>query len=115
MTRQAFLDQKVGVLQLLTPSMQTVVPVLGKRSGYEQGYSKRDECHKLGHTWIHDDKQWRAVDSDIPTQNEVRYVLLRTSESHNDVFNVCSRERIIITVLQVDLDDSQTHASFTFH
>jgi hypothetical protein len=81
MTRQAFLDQKVGVLQLLTPSMQTVVPVLGKRSGYEQGYSKRDECHKLGHTWIHGDKQWLAVDSDIPTQNEVRYVLLRTSDN----------------------------------
>lgn len=74
-TRQEFLEQKVGVLQLLTPTMQSVVPVLGKRSGYEQGYSKRDECHKLGHTWIHANKQWLAVDSDIPTQNEVRYVV----------------------------------------
>ena len=51
-TRQALLDSSVGVLQLLTPSLKHVVPLLGKRSGYEEGYSKQTECAKIGHSWI---------------------------------------------------------------
>jgi hypothetical protein len=51
-TRQAFLDSNVGVLQLLTPSLKHIVPILGKRSGYEEGYSKQTECANIGHEWI---------------------------------------------------------------
>ena len=51
-TRQAFLDSNVGVLQLLTPSLKHIVPILGKRSGYEEGYSKQTECANIGHQWI---------------------------------------------------------------
>jgi hypothetical protein len=29
-----------------------LVPILGKRSGYEENFSKRDECAKLGFPWV---------------------------------------------------------------
>jgi hypothetical protein len=84
MTRQSFLDSKVGVLQLLTPSMQDVVPVLGKRSGYEEGYSKRDECQKLGHGWISGGKQCFTIDSDIPNLAD-RYVIVLECRAMHEV------------------------------
>lgn len=53
MTRDAFLDSsKVGVLQLLTPDMKHVVPLLGKRSGREEGYSKQEACQEIGFDWV---------------------------------------------------------------
>lgn len=84
MTRQSFLDSKVGVLQLLTPSMQDVVPVLGKRSGYEEGYSKRDECQKLGHGWISGGKQCFTIDSVIPNLAD-RYVIVLECRAMHEV------------------------------
>ena len=51
MTRQAFLDSNGGVLQLLSPAQKHLVPLLGKRSGYEDGYSKETECEKAGYRW----------------------------------------------------------------
>ena len=91
MTRQSFLGSKVGVLQLLTPSMQDVVQVLGKRSGYEEGYSKRDECQKLGHGWISGGKQCFTIDSDIPNLAD-RYVVvlndLPCMKYRNDIYTV---------------------------
>ena len=56
LTRHSFLTSKVGVLQLLAPSLKNVVPILGKRSGYEEGFSKRDKCEKVGYKWISNDK-----------------------------------------------------------
>lgn len=50
-TKDSFLKSNCGVLQLLKPCQKNLVPVLGKRSGYEMGYSKRDECSKLGFPW----------------------------------------------------------------
>lgn len=58
MTRDSFLRSGQGVLQLLTPSMKDLVPVLGKRSGYEAGYSKRSECRKIGYEWIKSDSDF---------------------------------------------------------
>jgi len=52
LTRDSCLSSRVGVLQLLTPTMQDLVPILGKRSGYEEGYSKREECGKVGYEWV---------------------------------------------------------------
>lgn len=52
LTRRAFLDSGVGVLQLLSPDQSSLVPILGKRSGYEDGFSKREECEKLGFGWV---------------------------------------------------------------
>ena len=54
MTREAFLSSRKGVLQLLTPSMKELVPVLGKRSGYEEGFSKRVECDRIFVTNVFD-------------------------------------------------------------
>ena len=51
-TRQAFLEYGEGVLQLLTPSHKHLVPLLGKRSGYEEGYSKREACQEIGLDWV---------------------------------------------------------------
>lgn len=45
-----------GVLQLLTPQHQSIVPILGKHSGYEPGYSKSQECARLDMAWI--DVSW---------------------------------------------------------
>jgi hypothetical protein len=44
MTRDAFLNSKVAVLQLMQPDQAGLVPLLGKRSGYEPGFSKKDAC-----------------------------------------------------------------------
>ena len=68
MTRDAFLSNRYAVLQLLDQSQADLVPILGKRSGYEykyeykqgqagqqgqgQGYSKEEECRKVGHAWV---------------------------------------------------------------
>lgn len=51
-TRQTFFDSGLGVLQLLTPDQKHLVPVLGKRSGYDEGYSKRKACRDLGYDWV---------------------------------------------------------------
>jgi hypothetical protein len=51
-TREAFFESKIAILQLLVPELKHVVPLLGKRSGYEKGYSKRLECAKLGIEWV---------------------------------------------------------------
>eukprot|EP00563_Minutocellus_polymorphus_P003041 CAMPEP_0181046482 /NCGR_PEP_ID=MMETSP1070-20121207/14374_1 /TAXON_ID=265543 /ORGANISM="Minutocellus polymorphus, Strain NH13" /LENGTH=184 /DNA_ID=CAMNT_0023125099 /DNA_START=238 /DNA_END=792 /DNA_ORIENTATION=- len=52
LTRRAFLDSKVGVLQLLRPDQSKLVPILGQRSGYEDGYDKKDECKGAGFGWV---------------------------------------------------------------
>jgi hypothetical protein len=46
MTRDAFLNSKVAVLQLMQPDQAGLVPLLGKRSGYEPGFSKKDSCQE---------------------------------------------------------------------
>ena len=79
MTRDAFLSNKYAVLQLLDKKQKDLVPILGKRSGYEdiqkhqhehehnhnhkqgqqgqgqqgqgQRYDKQDECEKVGYPW----------------------------------------------------------------
>lgn len=53
LTKDAFLASGAGVLQLLRPAHKMLVPVLGKRSGYEAGYSKRSESAALGFEWVH--------------------------------------------------------------
>ena len=58
MTKDAVLASGRRILQLLSPTQKLLVPVLGKRSGYEERYSKRDGCRRLGFDWItssHDD------------------------------------------------------------
>lgn len=52
LTKDSFLASGEGVLQLLRPAQKVLVPVLGKRSGYESGYSKRSECASLGFEWV---------------------------------------------------------------
>eukprot|EP00521_Asterionellopsis_glacialis_P007765 CAMPEP_0195283294 /NCGR_PEP_ID=MMETSP0707-20130614/1890_1 /TAXON_ID=33640 /ORGANISM="Asterionellopsis glacialis, Strain CCMP134" /LENGTH=273 /DNA_ID=CAMNT_0040342433 /DNA_START=69 /DNA_END=890 /DNA_ORIENTATION=+ len=52
LTKEAFFSSGIGILQLLNPSQKSLVPLLGKRSGYEEGYYKRNECQKVGYTWI---------------------------------------------------------------
>ena len=67
MTRDAFRNNRYAILQLLDRSQADLVPILGKRSGYEykyneqqgegqgqqwQGYSKEEECRKAGHAWV---------------------------------------------------------------
>ena len=52
LTRCAFLDCKIGILQLLSPHQSRLVPVLGKRSGLEVGgFSKQTACADLNISW----------------------------------------------------------------
>ena len=52
LTKDSFCEAKEGVLQLLTPQQKNLVPILGKRSGYEKGFSKSEACQKVGTPWI---------------------------------------------------------------
>ncbi|KAL3805587.1 hypothetical protein HJC23_005831 [Cyclotella cryptica] len=45
----------VGILQLLTPKQSKLVPILGKKTGWDTSYSKKDECSRemgLDQGWI---------------------------------------------------------------
>lgn len=45
----------VGVLQLLTPRQSTLVPILGKMTGWDTSYSKKAECSRemgLEQGWV---------------------------------------------------------------
>lgn len=47
--------QGVGILQLLTPSKAKLVPILGKKTGWDKDYCKKTECAKelgLEQGWI---------------------------------------------------------------
>lgn len=72
MTREAFMKSKIGVLQLLSPDQVSLVPVLGKRSGYETDFSKADACNLLGFKWFNagaeifgDDSSSRCGNNDL--------------------------------------------------
>ena len=51
LTRAAFLESKVGILQLLSPLQSKLVPILGKRSGLEEGFNKKLACTNLDSRW----------------------------------------------------------------
>lgn len=51
MTKEYFFKSKIGILQLLDKKQCDLVPILGKRSGYELDYSKELECEKKGFKW----------------------------------------------------------------
>jgi hypothetical protein len=42
----------VGILQLLLPNQDTLVPTLGKRTGWDRNVNKREECASLGYEWV---------------------------------------------------------------
>jgi len=63
LTKDSFCEAKEGVLQLLTPQQKELVPILGKRSGYESGYSKEEACHKAGFPWVESRDFWGQLES----------------------------------------------------
>lgn len=101
LTRRAFLDAKVGVLQLLRPDQSKLVPMLGKRSGYEDEYDKREECKGAGFEWISyhgngddldESECGKEGDADIQNEDTVRlqvlpgcatYIKLKVLSYHN--------------------------------
>ncbi len=43
----------VGILQLLTPNQDSLVPILGKKTGWDVGMvNKREDCAALGNDWV---------------------------------------------------------------
>merc|ERR1711862_340889 len=42
----------VGILQLLTHRQSSLVPVLGKTSGWDSQIEKKKGCAKLGNKWV---------------------------------------------------------------
>lgn len=77
MTKDYFFESKIGVLQLLDKKQCDLVPILGKRSGYELDYSKELECEKIGFKWGRycDDK----IDSKGYSANEEENGLLQST------------------------------------
>ncbi|KAL7569458.1 hypothetical protein ACA910_009641 [Epithemia clementina (nom. ined.)] len=51
-TKDFFCHNQQGVLQLLRPQHASLVPILGKRSGYDLTFSKSQSCAKQGFAWI---------------------------------------------------------------
>mmetsp|Transcript_996 Transcript_996/g.1302 ORF Transcript_996/g.1302 Transcript_996/m.1302 type:complete len:96 (-) Transcript_996:494-781(-) len=47
-TKNSFFEHGQGVLQLLKHNHKQIVPLLGKRRGYEIGYSKAKVCSESG-------------------------------------------------------------------
>jgi len=71
LTKDSFFEHERGVLQLLAPKQKTLVPTLGKRSGYEAGgFSKQDECSSLGFPW-HSPPSAMASPSDAPQKQSL--------------------------------------------
>ena len=56
LTKDAFIASGFGILQLLRPHQQHLVPILGQHSGYDNTmmnyYSKRIECERMGYPWV---------------------------------------------------------------
>ena len=50
-TRDSFFKNQHGILQLLDKRQKNLVPLLGKRSGYEEGYQKHAACRDGGYSW----------------------------------------------------------------
>lgn len=50
-TKDTFFESKHGILQLLDKRQKDLVPLLGKRSGYEEDYDKEEVCQKAGFPW----------------------------------------------------------------
>lgn len=42
----------VGILQLLKPNQDTLVPILGKKSSWDKNVNKKEECSSLGYDWV---------------------------------------------------------------
>ncbi len=51
-TRDSFFENQHGILQLLDKRQKNLVPLLGKRSGYEEGYKKHVVCRDESYTWV---------------------------------------------------------------
>ena len=64
LTKDSFCEHKRGMLQLLQPNHKHLVPILGKRSGYEEGFSKEEESSKLGFPWYTDNVRDKLSSSD---------------------------------------------------
>jgi hypothetical protein len=62
---------RIGILQLLDKNQCDLVPILGKRSGYETDFSKEVECGKIGFEWT----EYRRngdddIDENVMIENE---------------------------------------------
>jgi hypothetical protein len=42
----------VGILQLLIPNQDKLVPILGKKTSWDTNVNKREECATLGYDWV---------------------------------------------------------------
>ena len=42
----------VGILHLLRPNQEKLVPILGKKTSWDANVNKREECATLGYDWV---------------------------------------------------------------
>jgi hypothetical protein len=87
-TKDSFVTNQYGILQLLRPCQKVLIPILGKHSGYDttytddndnnnkkEYYNKRIECTKVGYPWVstelnYNNKKNNIVDNDKDVEHE---------------------------------------------
>jgi flavin reductase (DIM6/NTAB) family NADH-FMN oxidoreductase RutF len=95
LTKDSFEESRTAVLQLLRPAHKHLVPVLGKRSGYDVTFSKRQACADVGFPWQTSTSDGAAVSTieclpDCATY--VRLQLLQCMEAGDHVVALCQEE-----------------------
>ena len=88
LTKDAFIASGFGILQLLRPHQQHLVPILGQHSGYDNTmmnyYSKRIECERMGYPWVstyvnchqsNDDKQQQQQQQEEEKEEDDSFTL----------------------------------------
>lgn len=71
----------MGILQLLSPLQSKLVPILGKRSGLEEGFNKKLACTNL-------DSRWRSFSTCCDNLESIR----RSSSTVDTIISVNATE-----------------------
>ena len=88
MTKNCFFSNKVGILQLLNKKQCHLVPILGKRSGYEKDYDKEFECEKIGYKWTQCGKEEESIKNEYDdNRDDAENNKSSASEENDNVFD----------------------------
>lgn len=122
---------RIGILQLLDKNQCDVVPILGKRSGYEKDYNKELECRKIGFEWTEigrnsdenidenvlieteEESLFQSIKVLPHCQSYIKVRILNTMDAGDhdialcQVLGVCQWDNANNRIIQVDADDIQ--------
>lgn len=85
-----------------------LVPLLGKRSGYEEGYDKEKECSRAGFPWINV-QCTKLFSKDISGHDDSERNSLKESHSYFDGMKVLPRCQSYIALKMIDSIEGGDH------